>query len=236
MNQGEASNRFELEALEGLLPMALAELAELGFKDARPMGATSADFRSNLGLQRTMRQLAAARLAVAHHLVLDFEVPRPKALLGDQHLRRLLGACKTIAREGGHAGLKLSAAGSDSAVFQRLIDEIARGTGLKHDPDDGGLLLRVRRAGRGWQVLIRLSPRPLSARAWRVCNREGGLNAGLAAAMNRLLLGGRKPDGNYLNPMCGSGTLLAEWAALGGGVSCTALTWTRKPSTAPAAT
>lgn len=209
------STRFELEALEGLLKLAVNELEELGFAGARISSDTAADFRSALPLARSFRLLATARLAVAHHLVLDFPVPRPKALLGDQHLRVLLDACRQVARLGGHKGFRLSAAGSDSAVFRRIATEISAASGLLEDAGEGELLVRVRKAGKGWQVLLRLTARPLSARAWRVCNREGGLNATIAAAMNRLLLAGGKPAGSYLNPMCGSGTLLAEWAGLG---------------------
>lgn len=209
--QQQGSDRYELEALEGLLPLAVRELTELGFGPLTTSSATSADFRSSLPLARVFGQLAGLKLAVAVHLLLDFDVPRPKALLGDQHLRRLVTSLKNVHRLGGHDGFRISAAGADSAVFQRLSQEISRQTGLKHDPEGGELLLRVRRQKNAWQVLIRLTDRPLSAREWRVCNREGGLNASIASAMNRLLVAGRDPAGSYLNAFCGSGTLLAEW-------------------------
>src|SRR5680860_140502 len=86
------------------------------------------------------------------------------------------------------------------------------------------MLLRVRRYGRatapaeadsaaGWEVLVRLTDRPLSARSWRVCNRPGGVNATVAVAMNRLVRS--EPGAAYLNLMCGSGTLLVERAISG---------------------
>ena len=34
--------------------------------------------------------------------------------------------------------------------------------------------------GEGWEVLVRLTPRPLTARPWRVCNWPGALNAVVA--------------------------------------------------------
>lgn len=202
---------FEMEAVEGLLPLAMQELEELGFSGARARGDTAAVFRSRLALDEAAARLGQARLAVGFQLLLEFGVPRPKALLGDQHLRRLLSAIRAVLKTGGHTGFRISAAGADSAVFQRLAGEIEAQTGLKHDPADGELLLRVRRQGKGWQVLLRLTPRPLSARSYRVCNMEGGLNSLLAAAMNRLLVTGRSASGSYLNAFCGSGTLLAEW-------------------------
>lgn len=211
--QRHGSERFELEALEGLLPLAIEELAELGFTPANTTSATAADFRSQLPLNEVFRQLGRARLAVAVHLLLDFDVPRPKALLGDEHLRRLVTAIRQVQKLGDHDGFRISAAGADSAVFQRLSQEIAKHTGLAARPADGELLLRVRRQKNGWQVLLRLTDRPLSARDWRLCNRDGGLNASIAAAMNRLLVKVRDPTGSYLNAFCGSGTLLAEWLA-----------------------
>ena len=38
----------------------------------------------------------------------------------------------------------------------------------------------------GWEALVRLTPRPLSARPWRVCNLPGALDATAAHAMARL--------------------------------------------------
>lgn len=189
----------------------MQELGGLGFSPLHESSATAADFRSQLPLAEVFRRLETARLAVAVHLLLDFDVPRPKALLGDEHLRRLLAAIRQVVKLGGHNGFRISAAGADSAVFQRLSQEIAKQTGLTHLPEEGELLLRVRRQKNSWQVLVRLTNRPLSARPWRVCNREGGLNASIAAAMNRLLVKDRDPAGSYLNAFCGSGTLLAEW-------------------------
>ncbi|GAA4005100.1 hypothetical protein GCM10022631_15380 [Deinococcus rubellus] len=65
----------------------------------------------------------------------------------------------------------------------------------------------------GWDVLARLTPRPLSARAWRVCNMAGGLNATIAYAVFKLA-GVRDAD-RIFNPMSGSGTLLIERDLLG---------------------
>ena len=65
----------------------------------------------------------------------------------------------------------------------------------------------------GWDVLARLTPRPLSARAWRVCNMAGGLNATIAYAIFKLA-GVREQD-RIFNPMSGSGTLLIERDLLG---------------------
>jgi 23S rRNA G2445 N2-methylase RlmL len=160
--------------------------------------------------------LLEAGMVGAVYRELRFAVPRPKALLGDAAARRLAGAVVDVARaaQPGMRSFRLAAAGSDSAVFRRIADLIAATTSLREDRADGELLIRVRPysegGGGGWEVLLRLTPRPLSTRAWRVCNRPGGLNATVAVALNEML--GLDRDGAYLNLMCGSGTLLVERA------------------------
>lgn len=145
------------------------------------------------------------RTAVAAYSARRYPVPRPRGLLGEEHLRALVAQLR-LSRD--CRSFRLSAAGSDSPVFRRLAAEVEARTGLLHDPDAGELLLRVRPAEGGWEVLARLTPRPLSARTWRVRDVPGALNATIAAAMVRLL-GVRRGD-RFLNLMCGSGTLLIE--------------------------
>lgn len=167
-----------------------------------------------------MERLATLRSSQAVYLVERFEVPRPKALLGDQHLRQLIAVIKrTLTETGGGTfqTFRLAAAGSDSAVMNRLGEELSRHTGLRRHDDDGDLLVRLRRASdHVWEALIRLTSRPLATRAWRVCNYEGALNAIIARAMVQLALpevGGRG-QATLVNPCCGSGTLLIEAGGL----------------------
>lgn len=196
---------FEAEVLPGLEPFALAELKRLSGVQRVSAGEAAVAFR----FVGDAAKLAALRTVVAAYQVLHFAVPRPKALLGHEHLSRLGRAVAALPRRETFGSFRLSAAGSDSVVYTRLAELLTLETGLPHVPDEGELLMRVRRApGEGWEVLLRLSPRPLSARPWRVCNLAGGLNAGLAAAM--LALADVKPGDRVFNPMCGSGTLLVE--------------------------
>ena len=161
-----------------------------------------------------LRPLLALRTVQAVYLVRHFPVPRPRALLGDEHFRSLLSAIATARRlhpPDAFATLYLSAAGAESAVLTRLKQALAQHTGLAPAADEGDLQLRLRRAAGGepgWEVLVRLSPRPLATRGWRVCNREGALNAGVAHAM--ALLTRTRPNDVFLNLACGSGTLLIE--------------------------
>ncbi len=206
------------ELIQGLEDVGVRELERLGARQVRRV-ADGARFEAQ-DVQRVLR----ARTVAAFYLQLTFGVPRPKALLGDAALRRLTAAVGSVAGERGAGtdlsggpfdGLRLAAAGKDSPVMRRLGEELARAAGLGYDPEEGELLVRLRPdpLGAGWEVLLRLTPRPATARWWRVCNRAGGLNAAVAAAMNELA--GSKRVGRYLNLMCGSGTLLVERALAG---------------------
>jgi tRNA (guanine6-N2)-methyltransferase len=143
-----------------------------------------------------------------------YPVPRPKALLGDQHFKNLLAQIalvRELAPADAYKTFFLSAAGSESSVMQRLKTELGAKIGLEPGAEEGDLLLRLRHpleGGDDWEMLVRLSPRPLATRSWRVCNREGALNAAVAHAM--IALTQPAPDDHFLNLMCGSGTLLIE--------------------------
>jgi ubiquinone/menaquinone biosynthesis C-methylase UbiE len=204
----------EAEFLPGLESFVVAELqARLGKYLVGPITTHHQD-SAGFAYGGDLPHLLGLTKVVAVYLVQPFDIPRPKALLGHQNFHQLLGQVERV-RElhppEAFESFRFSAAGRDSTVFRRLREEVATHTGLANQPDDADLFMRVRPAAlsvTGWEVLIRLSPRPLSARAWRVCDIPGALNATIASAMVELT---RPTSGDrFLNLMCGSGTLLIE--------------------------
>ncbi len=217
----EITEIVELEVLEGLVPFVLDEVAALATTTGPPIEVVDHDDTAvRVRSPRSSRSaLVGLRTSVAAHVVLSFEVSRPRTLLSPEHLRRiadLVGSIQRANPKGSFSGVRISAAGSDSVDLRRFADEVARAAGLVSDPDDGDLLVRVRRSrviGRGWDVLVRLTPRPSATRRWRVADYPGAVNATIAAAMVATTRPTR--DDRYLNLMCGSGTLLVERLALG---------------------
>ncbi|MCC6904829.1 MAG: methyltransferase domain-containing protein [Anaerolineae bacterium] len=209
---------YEVEVLPGLGSIASSELEDLIGTDGTILPAIrEAEIRFRYRGQPA--GLLRLRTVVAVYLVLHFPIPRPKALLGHEHFTALMAAVTQIRAlhpQGAFHTFRIGAAGADSAVFQRLGEELGRATGLAYAPDEADLLIRVRpgvsQAG-GWEALIRLSPRPLATRAWRVADMEGALNGTIAAAMIRLA--NPAPAEHVLNLMSGSGTLLIEQALHG---------------------
>ena len=208
-------HRCEIEVTEGLEHVAKRELeqriARHSFAQLTVhIGALRFDYTGDLCL------LLGLKTAIAVYLLLYFDVPRPRALLGHEHYHRLLTAIDMSRRLVGYStyqSLHLNAAGSGSSVMTRLKKAIASDTGLRVADNEGDLLLRIRRAKPGWDVLVRLTPRPLATRDWRVRNMAGALNAAVAHAM--LLLNPSRPTDVFLNLACGSGTLMIERLALG---------------------
>lgn len=208
-----AAKRIELETAHGLEDIATKELRErygekLASKPQTTHGAVRFDYLGPLSDFETLRTIQAAYLRET------YAIPRPKAFLGHQHLTQLaaqIAQAQSVHGPDAYTTIHLGAAGSHTAVMQRLLAEMAAQTGLTPSNDDGDLLVRVRpAAGRdsGWDALVRLSPRPVGARAWRVVNMPGALNGAVAHSMVRL--SEPKPDDIVLNMMCGSGTLMIE--------------------------
>ena len=229
-NRGQAApsvnlaQEYEVETVIGLEEYARREARRLLGKAVQVERDTT-EGRFTLRFDGNIRRFDELRTATAVHRVEAFAVPRPRALLGHQHLTRLLGVIRMVldARSAGaFSTFRISAAGAGSGVYSRLRQEIAIATGLEPTDDTAHLHIAVRRAASDegdWQVLIRTSPLPLSARRWRVCDMPGALNATVASVMASLA----RPRSNerVLNICCGSGTLMIERLGLGGAGSVT---------------
>jgi tRNA (guanine6-N2)-methyltransferase len=205
---------MELLFLPGLADVVEAEARErlAGAGRLRPVPGRSDSFL--LDLRGPWDRLLDLRTIVAAFAVLTFGVPRPRSLTSGEYLPeivRTVQAVRELDPAPPPASFRFDAAGHRSAGFRRLADALASSTGLPYDQDDGDLVLRFRRAAErpdGWDVLVRLSTRPLSDRPWRVRDFPGAANATVAAAMARLTR--PRPGDRVVNPMAGSGTLLVE--------------------------
>lgn len=204
---------LEVTFLPGLGQVVSDEVTELLHPARPPRAVPGRDDALRLDLTGPLRDVLSLRTAVAAFVVRHFDVPRPRSLTSGDHLARIVEAMYASLRVAGSSSFRFEAAGSGSAAFARLADELHRATGLAYDEDRGELVVRVVRghaAGPdpGWDVLVRVGPRPLSARRWREVDLPGAANATIAAAMTRLA--GVRPEDRVLNLMCGSGTLLVE--------------------------
>lgn len=209
------SYRIEIIVPAGLDALARAEAQQIGglrLDPAGEHGVISATMRGPLPA------LFNLRCAISVFLMRSFAIPRPRALLGDEHFRAVLAMVETVRRlhpANTFQTLFLSAAGAESNVLRRFKHELSERLGLAVGEEDGDLMLRLRPSldRSGWDLLVRLTPRPLATRPWRVCNREGALNGPVAHAM--ALLSKPRAGDRVLNVGCGSGTLLIERLLIG---------------------
>jgi len=208
MKHNQQSYTLEIELAEGLEDAAVDELQVSFASEVRILSIERGEIRIQFtGDLQTLRQL---RIPTAVYLYRAYDVPRPKALLGHQNFHVMLADIKTVIDQSSDTfgSFHISAAGSDSSVMERIKTELASATKLRNAEDSGDLLIRIRRSKTDWEVLTRLTARPLSTRDWRVCDFEAALNAPLAAAM--IAETHPQPTDRFLNLMCGSGTLLIE--------------------------
>jgi predicted RNA methylase len=188
--------RLVLEHLDGLSPFVIEET-----------GATPVNETESVIDVDDPREALRWRTVVAAYESLVFDVARPRTLISPEHVGTIAAHVKRLPSK--FASFRVSAAGSDSEELVRWRRAIATATGLMDDPDDGELLIRLRKAdGGGWEVLLRLTPRPLSTRQWRTERYEGGLNATIAAAVVAATT--PSPEDRFVDLMCGGGTLIIE--------------------------
>lgn len=196
----------EITFLPGLREVVTEELAPFA-RRVRPVPGREDAVLCSVS---DVRALLGLRTAVAPFLLNTFDVPRPKSLLSGAYFSAITDAVSVARGLNSMRTFRIEAAGSDSAVFRRIASQLESATRLTEVATDGDCVIRFRRAveGAGWDVLVRLSRRPLSARDWRVRGHPAAVNATIAAAMVRL--SGPTPADRVANLMCGSGTLLVE--------------------------
>ncbi|MEL6151090.1 MAG: RNA methyltransferase, partial [Chloroflexota bacterium] len=208
---------IELEIAKGLEDIALDELVErferriVSDIDKTP-GALKFDYTGNPGGLLSLLTINAA------YLVETFPIPRPKAFLGHQYkailVERIQQAMQIVGRDA-YTTIHINAAGSGSSVMQRILIELGEATSLVPDAEAGDMTLRLRPSAskKGWDAMVRLSPRPNATRSWRVVNVPGALNAAVAHAMVRL--SEPSPEDTVLNVAGGSGSIAIERALHG---------------------
>lgn len=208
------TNHFEAEVVIGLEDIAIDELRTISDINTNSVRVTRDGFIrfTYEGLENRLLKL---RSVIAIYAIYHFDIPRPKSILGHQNftylsnvLNQRIEKWKTKPNTFG-----IGAAGSDSTVFQRIKHEISDAIGLDiADDDKGELFIRFvpARDKSGWEILIRLTSHPLSARHWRHINIPGALNATVAFAMTQFA--NTESTHQILNLCSGTATILIEQA------------------------
>lgn len=205
-------NEYEAEVIVGIEDIVIAELKNLNHIETELIRMIRPGF-IRFFCTGTAYDLLKLRSVIAVYAVHHFDIPRPKALLGHQNFTYLSELLSQQINQWHNPTetFGIGAAGSNSSVFQRVKQQIAQTLGLQvADDGKGELFLRCMPAieKSGWEILIRMSQHPLSARKWRIQNIPGALNATVAYAMKHLAQ--PEPDHHILNLCSGTATILIE--------------------------
>lgn len=208
------SNYYEAEVIIGIEAIAIQELNTLKGINSQSISKIRNGF-IRFRYKGRVSELNNCRSIIAIYSIQYFDIPRPKAFLGHENFTRINDVLSNITRQwvSGDYTLGLSAAGSDSSVMQRIKHEFSATLALPIDEEDkGNLFIRLMPAYKqqGWELLVRLTPKPLSTRPWRIQNIPGALNATVAHAM--LTLADIHNNATILNICSGTATILIEQA------------------------
>ena len=219
MTSARRKNRqllFEAEVIPGLESFAIDELQSKFSANATEVCHARAGF-IRFRFSDPTQLLLGLRSVIAVYQVHRFAIPRPKALLGHEHFARLTRILSESAQSFAvpPRTLGIGAAGARSSVMRRLLQELLDKLNLA--PAEGGkgeLFARLlpQREAHGWELLVRISHRPLSAREYRVVNMPGSLNATAAHAMTQIEALGE--GATVVNLCSGASTILIEHALI----------------------
>lgn len=212
--QANAAPEFEAEVIPGLEAFANDELhSRFGAKLIQNRSGRPGFLRFRFSGSPV--ELRALRSIVAVYQIHHFAIPRPKALLGHQHFARLDTILSEARRSFDYPArtLGIGAAGSGSSVMRRLHNELAGALHLDATAEDKGeLFIRIMpvQGASGWEVLVRTTERPLSAREYRLENMPGSLNATVAYVMTQI--GTLTYPSTTVNLCSGASTIAIEHA------------------------
>jgi len=205
---------FEAEIIIGIEDIAITELKTVKGVKHQSIKLIREGF-VRFEFSKNPENLLKLKSIIAIYAIHHFDISRPKALLGHQNFTRIIQLLSDLLRtwSENEITLGLGAAGSDSSVMQRIKQELSQTLNLPlADDDKGNLYLRLLPAYKqqGWEVLIRLTSRPLATRKWRIENIPGALNATVAYAMTQLA--NISYGETVLNLCSGTATILIEHA------------------------
>lgn len=202
--------RYEIEVVPGLEDVSREEIQRLlpGVVVERVKNG-----QIIVEMLQSPQALLQLRTVIAASHSLTIPVPRPKGLLGHQFFTQIIAAARKVMATDHFRTLSLGVAGDQTTVIERLRRELSTELKLEARQERGDLHIRLRPSVHqtgAWDVLIRLTPRPLATRIWRQHNYPGALSAPVASAMLAIL--DLKSTDTILNTGCGSGTFLVEAA------------------------
>lgn len=217
------SENFSMTAkcMAGMEPILAKELYELGTKDIKPQTRAvmfSGDklfmYACNLYLRTALRILKPVEKFYSH----DFDrlYKRAKRIDWEQYMNvnnSFAIDAVTFGRSFKHSQF------TALKVKDAIVDYFREKTGQRPnvDKDNPDILISVHIVDKQCTISLDSSGKPLDKRGYKQAITEAPLSEVLAAGL--ILNSGWKGEENFIDPMCGSGTLAIEAAMIAGNIA-----------------
>lgn len=215
--QQKSGNRILITCAKGIAPFLREELIHLGFPirsetiaGIATEGTIHDTCRLNLLLRTAHRVLFLLREFPAYDADdlyrAAYEIPWENFISPDEYISVTSTVDNQTIRDTRFANVKCKDA---------IVDKIREKTGRRPDsgPNRDGAVINLYWKGYDCSLYLDTTGEPLSRRGYRKIPMAAPMQETLAAAV--IMASGWDGNGNFVNPMCGSGTLAIEAALLG---------------------
>jgi putative N6-adenine-specific DNA methylase len=217
MSLFERKNRMVVTCAKGVSPYLKEELIALGFPivneesaGIETEGSIDDAMKLNLHIRTGQRVLFLIHAFTAQSpedlYRAVYGIPWESLISGESYLCVTSFVDTPAIRDNRFANLKCK-----DAIVDRFYQKVSR------RPDSGperkGVVVHLHWVGKHGLLFFDTSGEPLSRRGYRKIPLKAPMQETLAAAV--VLAAGWKGEGNFINPMCGSGTLSIEAALMG---------------------
>lgn len=206
---------FKLTLIPGLKSVVLDEISKYPDLKTAEAGEDKIylDFIPNFKNILTLRSVTNAYIIKRGEKFNPYFICNHKSIIGDL-IEVVLGKTEIIKNKPQASSskqsfktFKLRCAGSDSKEVKEIQSYIINTYKLT-ESEDADLEIYISKPNELWEISVRLTPRPLSLRSYRVANIKGGMNPSIAYAINTFC--NINLIHSYMNVFSGSGTLLIE--------------------------
>lgn len=201
---------FKINLIPGLKSVVLDEISKYKELKTTEIGENKIyiEFISDFKNIIKLRSILNAYVVKRGEKFNPYFISNHKSVLGE--LIDIVLGKKEILNKPVFKTFTLRCAGKESKEVLEIQNYIANTYKLT-EAEDADMEIYISKPNDLWEVSVRLTPRPLSLRDYRVANIKGGLNPTIAYAMNTFCnLSLPSNQTSYLNIFSGSGTLLIE--------------------------
>jgi tRNA (guanine6-N2)-methyltransferase len=197
----ESKLEIKLAFITGLREVVLDEINQYQNLQIIGEGQDSLylDFIQDLAVIKNLRSVARAYIVLRNSKYNPIYIYNHKSILGN--------LIEIVINGNKFKTFKITCAGSDSPEVNNIAEYVQKTYGLT-EKEEADMKIHIIKLDEIWEIGIQITPRPLSARNYKVKNMSGAMDSTIAYAVNSLCK--LENANSYLNIFSGSATLLIE--------------------------